>query len=364
MKICFCLLLSVSCFATDISSKLRSFYFDPDVSQLPISDWNNPTLQDYQLIRGFLLEKKKRLVNSRIEDRPFPTEELNTKFFGWTTYRMGSILGPIEDPESGIEYFGNDPNQREKCVICYVTRKRSKSSRDYVKGLQWIIKSLKSFNFDGHLIYYIGGWPNIKKGRLKYADVPYGFKPFLFEEARDRGYKNILWLDACVVPVKSLRPIFSHMKTKGVCLKSFYGTMNNRSFNDGYKCLMPSLNITDFTKYECFTSPVVGFNVENKKANHLLSEWIQLAEEKVPMLMGDQESLSFLANQLNLQEGRMPRHFYVEMTQNGGDFCYWKKDRRAILMHQYNFLDTDVKVPYDLFRKFFRGSPRRNRVAE
>jgi len=345
------LFLCVSCYATDTYLKLRSFYFDPDITQLPLENWNNPTAQDYQLIQDFLLKKKERLIASPVENRPFPSCELNTDFFDWTIRRMGSILALADCPVSGIEYFGNDPSQREKCVICYVTRKISASSRDYVKGLNLIIQSLKHFNFDGHLIYYIGGWPNLKKGRLKYADVPYGFKPFLFEEAKDRGYKNILWLDGCCIPVKSLDPIFSQMKSKGLFLRSFYSNLENSCFNDGYKYLMPSLNITDLTEYEGFATPVLGINIENKGANQLLNEWIKLTQEKVPMLMGDEISLGFLVNQLNLQEGRMPEHFYMEMPKDTGDFCYWKKEKRTVLLHQYDFVNTDVKIPENLFKK-------------
>lgn len=348
----------LSCFGNDNKSKVHRFYFDPDVTQLPISDWKNPTNKDYQMIQDFLKEKQKLLKAIPAEDYPYSNLEVNKTFRFWSLYRMSSIVGIADDPEIVIDYLGNDPNQRDKCIICYVTRQRSEKARDYIKGLQWIKKSLKHFNFGGHLYYYIGGWPGLKRGRLKYADVPYGFKPFLFEEARDMGYKNILWLDACTVPVASLSPIFYQMKENGLCILSTGSKYGNESEYDGFKVLMPDLNLSKDVRYEHFVTQAVGINVSNKKANQLLDEWVVQAEKKLPMVMGDEVPFLFLVHNLNLQNMRMPKSYCVK-TFAEKDFFYWKKEKRAILYHHYEFLKPDSEVPENLFSKSFRKKPKR-----
>jgi hypothetical protein len=211
------------------------------------------------------------------------------------------------------------------------------------------LESLKKFNFDGHFIYYIGGWPSLKKDRLKWVDVPFAFKPFLFEEVRDLGYENILWIDACCVPVKSLDPVFSFIKDKGLCFYSYGSNVNWREFTDGYAYLMPFLGLSKNKKYEEISSQVVGLNMSNPGAINLLNEWIFAAERKIPFLQSDEPPFMYLINHLNLRHGRMPSYFYVETPCNTGNFSYWKANNQAIIYHQYDFIDPQYPVPNDLF---------------
>lgn len=347
----FVLVCSVKSFTSDIEKNIREYFFSPDITILNISDWENPTVDDYLLIQDFMLKKKSDLMNTPLDNRPFKNNFLNDEFYKWIIMRMrfAFIENKIEKPSFHIEYFNNDPSKKNKCVICYASFPYETPKREPQQGINYIIKSLKKFKFDGHFVYRIGGWPNLKKGRLKYADVPYAFKPFLFEEARDLGYKTILWLDACCVPMKSLDPIFDLIQSQGLCYFSF-GTLKWREFLNGHKYLMPFYNISENKNYEWGTTQIVGINVKNAEGNKLLDEWIKLAERKIPLLQGTDPPFTFLLNHLHLIERQIPPKYFVEMPWTLLDFARWKKKHpQAIVFHQYAFLRPNVVIPENIF---------------
>jgi hypothetical protein len=338
---------------SSLQDRIRTHFFSPDVTDLPVSDWYNPTVQDYQLIQSMIKQKIKKLVDTPISNRPFANDFLNTEFYGWTTYRMnrGDLVGQEENaamPNPYIIHFNNDPENKKRCVICYASHAAGRAGeRDYVRGIRTIIEALKKHNFDGHFIFYIGGWPSLKKGRLKYADVPYAFKPFMFEEMRDLGYEEVLWLDACCVPVKNLDPIFRFIKNEGLCFVGLNRNMPWDEFNQSYPLIMPFVSVRK--SYRNIVSQVVGINMRDSRGLQLLNAWIKTAEEKVAFLQSDQPPFVFLVNELNLMHGQLPHHYFVETSCNTGNFAYWNYNPYAILYHQYDFVNTEYSLPHDFF---------------
>lgn len=354
LPVCACLHL----FCSDMENKVREHFFSPSIESLNISDWYNPTTEDYLLIQQYFREKLTRLVESPISSRPFPTDFLNTEFHGWLTYRMGRInlvQDGSEPPSFNVIHFNDNPNNKDKCIICYAGYPSRGGPRDYAQGIRYLIKALKKVGFDGHFIYRIGGWPNIQKGRLKYVDVPFSFKPFLFEEVRDLGYKKILWLDSACLPIRNLDPVFQVIEKMGLCFYSYGDRFGGREFNKGYKYLMPFLNISSdeeyvqvSSQYEQISSQIVGLDMTDARASHLLDEWIKAAESRIPFLQSDEPAFMFLVNHLKLLHGRLPLSFYVETPCNTGNFAYWQSNARAIIYHQYDFINPEYKVPEEL----------------
>lgn len=352
---CSLLLSRFAVFAlTEVEQGLMDRFFTPSIDCVEVSDWYNPTPADYWKLQKFM---RQRLLNNleryqaNPDNGPFPTTFLNREFFGWLSYRSGRnafVASEEEAPIRNVVHFNCDPNQKERCIICYAGRQSQGNSRDYIRGVTWIIKALEYFQFKGHFLYYIGGWPNIQQGRLKYADAPFSFKPFLFEEARNLGYQQILWLDACCIPVKNLDPVFAHIERNGLCFYS-YGTQRQHPFREGYACLMPWLDIRNGRRYEEISSQVVGLDMRNAKASHLLDEWIQAAEKRIPFLQSDEPPFMFLVNELGMKDCRLPTSFYVETACNTGNFNYWELNKSAIIYHQYDFLENTYPVPHDLF---------------
>ena len=342
-------LFALSSLCANITESLHDFYFDPPLSSLDISDWNHPSQDDYEKIEAFLVEKKNRFIATPLSERPYPTVELNRDFYGWITYLMKGNSLIAKAPERHVDYLGNPPDQRKWCVITYATRSIKRDYRDYVRGVKWIKKALAANGFKGHFIYYIGGWPGLKQGRLRFADVPYAFKPFLFEEARDLGYKSILWLDASILPVRSLNLYFRILDLKGLSLLCDGYTQSWReTFDIGHTYLMPEVVSTP-RDFEVISSSLIGLNMDHPQARALLDEWIQAAERRTPFLIGDMPVFQFLVSNLGLNSYRIRAPYYKFSGWGKGDFTSWKKEKKIIFFHQYDLVDPNFNVPENLF---------------
>jgi hypothetical protein len=76
--------------------------------------------------------------------------------------------------------------------------------------------SLRDVGFRGEVMCWRGG--ELPPGAPAHADVPFGFKPFCLAEARRRGCRLLLWLDASCAAVRSLEPLFAQIERDGYVL--------------------------------------------------------------------------------------------------------------------------------------------------
>lgn len=324
---------------------LKDYFFSPDISSLPINDWQNPTDEDLLCLQEFRKNHLQRILETPFNERPFPTDFLNKEFYGWITYRMGNghLLHSIEgEPkrERTLLYFNNDPNNKKRCLILYATFPKD-TARDHIQGVDYILTALHRTGFTGHVLLYKGGFPSLENGRLLYADVPYSFKPFLFEEARQLGYENVLWLDACTVPIRSLEPIFQFIAKSGLCFLEGYRFIWT-PINEALSYLFKNFNKKHFSKH--IISQVVGFHMKNPRARKILDRWIEYAEEKVPFLMGDQIPLGIAIHEHACTSCKLPPHLYTTSPWGEGKFVSPNKmGQNAVLYHQYDFVDPRFK---------------------
>lgn len=348
-----CLLLSCSIIVAAKRSpdehRIRTYFCSPPMESLAVSDWRNPTYNDYVLIQTHLKAKLANILANSPAAKCFD-EDLE----GWITYRLGRVqLIDTENnlPSLNVVHINNNPNKKDKCVICYASY--NNAGRDYIQGIDYLIKSLRAFNFDGHFIYRIGGWPNLEQDRLKHADVPYAFKPFFFEEVRNMGYKKILWLDSASIPVKSLDPIFTFIEREGCCFFGF-SIMSSQKV-EKLRYVLRSLGIPEKKRYLDILTQVVGFDLDNPRASELLNRWIEAATRKVPFLepSGDQVSFAFLAHELNLLNGTLPHQYYQE-----GRPLNFSHNAETIILHQYDFLNPEATIPSSVFKAHKRNLMR------
>lgn len=88
----------------------------------------------------------------------------------------------------------------------------------YEKLLLSLVDALKEIGFKGAVFYRIGGYPVPTGEEVRFVAVPYSFKIFTMLEAYQLGYKNLLWLDSAVYPMKSLDPLFRKIENEGVLI--------------------------------------------------------------------------------------------------------------------------------------------------
>lgn len=100
------------------------------------------------------------------------------------------------------------------CIVLF-----SSYDRIYPHYLLTLIEALKEVGFQGWVYYRLGGYPQPTHTELVYAGVPYAFKLFMLEEARNLGFRYLLWLDSSLFPLKNPQPLFEVIRQKGVLYK-------------------------------------------------------------------------------------------------------------------------------------------------
>ena len=106
-----------------------------------------------------------------------------------------------------------------------------------------------------------------------HQQIPYGFKPWLMDQARRDGFDQVLWMDAACVPVRSLDGLFEELAIDGAifpysplriwewcsdaCAKQMGISWNK------LKGLCPSI-------WSC----VIGLDFRHDAANEFLDQWL------------------------------------------------------------------------------------------
>lgn len=163
-----------------------------------MADIRNPTTEDYRNLQNYLTN------GNRPEIEVLKDYKDKLRYF--------KIIGdkPGETPTTGIEHVNCDESYKECCLITYAS-----FNNCYPKGVKRLVDQTKASDFKGHILWRIGGWPNVEDGSLNLAHVPYAFKACLFKEAYRLGYKKVLFLDASILPTVSLNDLFKRIQEKG-----------------------------------------------------------------------------------------------------------------------------------------------------
>lgn len=329
---------------TPLNKKILEHFCPRDFDLLHISDWKNPSLEDFSRIEDYLIDRRLRIILEKKEKNM-----LSSTCYGEISYRIGrTCLYNGEQPKFVKVDFGNDPNQKELCIISYAGYPHPRAKeRDYEQGIKTIIKALERLRFKGHFIYRIGGWPAPSEGRLRYADVPYAFKPFLFEEVKNLGYKHILWLDSACVPVKKLDAIFTQIKQQGVCYHYEGNLLNNTLRN--WDFIRVASKCPKKGRYLNAITQVVGLSMVHPVGMALLNDWIQAACERLPFLSptADQLCFAFLVSKHNAQRGKL--RWGTICSSHSKTHRIPVHGKGSAIIHNYFFLDPRYKASEPFF---------------
>lgn len=131
----------------------------------------------------------------------------------------------------------------------------------------------------------------------------YAFKVYCIDEAIERGYEQILWLDASVYPIKDPTPVFDWLSLKGIFLEE-------AGHYVGQWCNDRTLEYFGITRDEAMTMPMfsggfIGLDFRKPKSHEFFFNWKKAmqdgmfhgswADHRHDMTVG-----SIIANQMNL----------------------------------------------------------------
>jgi hypothetical protein len=164
------------------------------------------------------------------------------------------------------------PKNKKICIVNF-------ADGVFEKGQDRLKRSLNKIGFDGDTLFIKRlpeSWP-------RHDEVPWGFKVYLLEEARKNGYESAIWIDAAGVAVRSIEPIISIMKKRGVfAFSRMSASVGEWSSNLALKAL-------DLSREEAFRIPelsgfCIGVQFDHPKGKEFLDEWKKYADQKTAFL--------------------------------------------------------------------------------
>ena len=280
-KIIFFIFFYFLCIQTHLIGKSNH---SSDLIYKQIKDIYHPTLEDYYLIQNYLTYGEREGLEKL--KRHYCRVQRNLKIIGSSVDEL---------PQSEIIPVNTDIEDKQNCLVLYAS-----FNLHYPDGLKRLIKLVKESDFKGHIIYHIGGWPDLEGGSLKLAHVPYAFKVCCFKEAQKLGYKRILWLDSSVIPLVSLNTIFTMIKENG------YFSIKN-SHKVGPYCNAQAASYFGYTLEETYNilscqAGFLGVDLTTKQGKKIIDLLYQATKDKNAYYSprSDQTALSLILHKLNL----------------------------------------------------------------
>ena len=153
----------------------------------------------------------------------------------------------------------------KRCVISLGVGRKS-----YTDCLKRLEESLRKVRFQGDLLVWSDELPIGSPSQL---EAPMAFKGFCFDEARQKGYEEILWIDAPIIAMRPLEPLFALMNRYG-----FITFTNNHDQVLGQWCSDAVLAHHQLSRDEAMAIPetptsVIGFDLNTEIGNQFLNQW-------------------------------------------------------------------------------------------
>lgn len=144
----------------------------------------------------------------------------------------------------------------------------------YLKGQNRLEKSLINHNSLWELLKWTK-FPNKNYDERN----NYNLKASAFEEAINKGYKKILWLDSSIYAINNPQPIFDIIENEG-----FFSITNG--YNAAQECSDKCLDYFNISRDDAENIPmcssgIIGVNLQNEKANIFINNWIISAKNNV-----------------------------------------------------------------------------------
>lgn len=184
---------------------------------------------------------------------------------------------------------------RKKAIVSFANKRGN-----YLLALERLEQSVVRHCGD---VSFLGFRGEESLGAPPHLENPYAFKIYAIEEARKRGYEQILWLDSSVVFVKDPKPLFDWITKKGFLFEEA-GHWAGSWCNDR---TLEYFNLTreEAMKMPMFSAGFTGLDFENPTAVEFFEKW------KQSMLHGqfvgdwadhrhDMTCASIIANQMGL----------------------------------------------------------------
>ena len=282
-----------------------------------IEDIYHPTEQNFRLIQEYLEHGTRPLV-SRLDAWQYQEKARNFRLLG---------RNESEKIESGIIPVNCDENWKENCILLY-----SSFNYAYPECTKKLIDLIRNSDFKGHILYRIGGWPDIEGGNLVLAHIPFAFKICFFSEAQRLGYKHALWLDTSVVPINGLNDTFQTIAQQGYFCFITNFPLQNYSNREAIAAM--GVTYDEASQIPLYVAGLIGFNFDNALAQKALNLWYEITAYREEASYSARQELCIISSILH-RLGMTHCSYYA-------DKITW--DRNEIGNHKFDFLVDKLAV--------------------
>ncbi len=204
-----------------------------------------------------------------------------------------------------------------------------------------IREALENTGFNGHLLTFIGGFPNPTGIEICYAAVPYSFKIFAMVEAYQLGFDNVIWIDSACLPLNDPTSLFDYINIHETL---FYLEKRDSNFNNKYifpqTCAhLMKLTGTDVLRSKYLKTIVFGLKMSSPRVKSLVNQYYDLVKD----------GYSFLSC--------FPEEFVLTALINQPEFRSWmkhyKKPRRLFKEEEVQVKDNPKNILYAKSKGYF-----------
>lgn len=162
-------------------------------------------------------------------------------------------------------------------------------------------------------------------GSPTHREVPYAFKAHALVEAQRQGAELVLWADSCIVPIRSMDPLWDLIERQGYWF-------SRNGYPNGEWCSDAALPLLGVTREQAFqvehvVATTFGLNLRSEIGASFLAEYFRLAQNGSfcgpwtnengqasadPRVKGhrhDQSAASVIAHRLGMELTNPPQWF-------------------------------------------------------
>jgi hypothetical protein len=217
-----------------------------------------------------------------------------------------------------LEKIGNGG---DRCIVSYVPFAGDEGGRamaNYVPHIETILEALKATSFNGYFYYMIGGFPNPTGKEMQYAGTPSAGKIFMMLEAQRLGFKNVLWIDSSLLPLRSPSSFFVWIETKDYFLRGWQSATNAASFIfPATRVLLQSMTGVDVVNTPYIDSRIFGLRMDTPLAQKFIKDYYQMVELGTPFL------------------SCLPEDFVLTTILGQPEFSAWKPFNMAVFVQTH-----------------------------
>lgn len=191
---------------------------------------------------------------------------------------------------------------KNKCIVSYFSQGRE----DYRTGCVRMLESLSNYGFNGDALIYspdftdedinkyynfvnggeiipIKGMPTTEKYGVcpPHSTHPYAFKAYCIQNALERGYKKIGWLDCSVVALHSIDILFELANYTGLITFDNQGCCENTWTSDDCFQQM-GINPADATYFQ-IDAAMLFWDFNKEKAVQIFEEYMKYCNDGISL---------------------------------------------------------------------------------